>query len=105
MPAPMQPKGQNDDVHRAVVAIGNGLRAAIIHELRQGPLLGPELNERLSLPSGTVTPQLAVLRDLGVVVSEAQAGRGRPTLHTLNQAQTRELLEALGAYLLGDKLS
>lgn len=105
MPAPIQPQGQSDDVHQAVIALGNGLRAAIIHELRQGPLLGPDLNERLSLPSGTVTPQLAILRDLGVVVSETQTGRGRPTLHTLNKARIRELLDTLDAYLLGDNPS
>ena len=105
MPAPIQPQGQSDDVHQAVIALGNGLRAAIIHELRQGPLLGPDLNERLSLPSGTVTPQLAILRDLGVVVSETQTGRGRPTLHTLNEARIQELLDTLDAYLLGDNPS
>lgn len=105
MPAPIQPQGQSDDVHQAVIALGNGLRAAIIHELRQGPLLGPDLNERLSLPSGTVTPQLAILRELGVVVSETQTGRGRPTLHRLNKARIRELLDTLDAYLLGDNPS
>lgn len=105
MPAPIQPQGQSDDVHQAVIALGNGLRAAIIHELMRSPLLGPELNERLSLPSGTVTPQLAVLRDLGVVVSETQTGRGRPTLHTLDKTRIRELLDTLDAYLLGDNPS
>ena len=52
-----------------------------------------------------MTPQLAILRDLGVVVSETQTGRGRPTLHTLNKARIRELLDTLDAYLLGDNPS
>lgn len=100
MPAPIQPRGQSDAVHAAAVALGNTVRLAIVHELAQGPLLGPDLIARLGLPSGTVGPHLELLRGQGVITSTAQPGRGRPTLHALNTDKTRELLDVWTAYLL-----
>lgn len=100
MPAPIQPRGQSDAVHAAAVALGNTVRLAIIHELAQGPLLGPDLITRLGLPSGTVGPHLELLRGQGVITSTPQPGRGRPTLHTLDMDRTRELLDIWTAYLL-----
>lgn len=99
MPAAIQPRGQNDDVHGAAIALGNTVRLAIVHELAQGPLLGPELIERLGLPSGTVAPHLVILRDYGVITSTTQSGRGRPTLHTLCRPRLSELLATLTQYL------
>lgn len=99
MPAPIQPRGQNDDVHGAAIALGNTVRLAIIHELAQGPLLGPDLIERLGLPSGTVAPHLTILRNHGVITSSTQGGRGRPTLHALHQPRVGELLATLAEYL------
>lgn len=99
MPAPIQPRGQNDDVHGAAIALGNTVRLAIIHELAQGPLLGPELIDRLGLPSGTVGPHLTILRNHGVITSNTQSGRGRPTLHALHQSRLDELVATLVQYL------
>lgn len=95
----IQPHGQDDDVHHALTVLGNTVRAAIIHELGSGPVLGPELAKRLDLPSGTLSPQLLVLRDAEVIHCEAQSGHGRPILHTLNTRKLEEIGDLAGAYL------
>ena len=94
-----QPQSQGDDAHAALTVLGNTVRAAIVHELRSGPLLGPVLGDRLGLPSGTTGPHLTALRDAGVVISEIQPGHGRPILHKLDPARADHLLHELVAYL------
>lgn len=95
----IRPQSQGTDAHRALTVLGNTVRAAIVHELRHGPLLGPDLAERLGLPSGTTGPHLAILRDAGVVISTIQPGHGRPILHTLEPARADHLFRDLVTYL------
>lgn len=95
----IHPHAQGDQVHEALMLLGNPVRAAIIHELRAGALLGPELGERLALPSGSVGPHLLALREAGVITSEVQPGHGRPVRHSLNPARTDELARLIVDYL------
>lgn len=96
----IQPQAQGDDVHEALHLLGHTVRAAIVHELRSGPLLGPELGHRLGLPSGTTGPHLVALRASGTITSEIQPGHGRPVLHCLNTRRADELTRLLVSYLM-----
>lgn len=95
----IQPHAQGDEVHEALILLGNTVRAAIVHELRSGPVLGPELGTRLGLPSGTTGPHLVALRESGIITSEVQTGHGRPVLHQLNVARADELTNLVISYL------
>lgn len=95
----IQPHTQGDQVHEALMLLGNPVRAAIIHELRQGDLLGPDLGERLKLPSGSIGPHLLALREAHVITSEVQPGHGRPVRHSLDHSRTDELMRLIVDYL------
>jgi len=49
-------------------AMGNPVRLKILHALREGPKSVSDLCQETGLPQGTISRQLAVLRNVGVVM-------------------------------------
>ena len=55
---------------RLCLAMGNATRLEIVHTLREGPRRVSDLAQLLDLPQPTVSRNVSILRNAGVLVSE-----------------------------------
>ena len=78
---------------RALTALGDPTRQAIVEELGRGPLAVGELAERLPVSRPAVSQHLKVLSEAGVVTSRTQGTRRLYALDPAGIAALREHLE------------
>lgn len=95
----MRIPGQSGEVHTAVQVLGNTLRVAILRELAAGPATRATISAALGVTEQSLSRQIALLEEKGVVSTEVLPGRGRPTRHHLQTARLEQLERALTSYL------
>lgn len=95
----MRIPGQSEEVHTAVQVLGNTLRVAILHELAMGPATRATISAALGVTEQSLSRQIALLEEKGVVGTDVLPGRGRPTRHHLQTERLDQLERALVSYL------
>lgn len=94
--------GQSPAVHDAVTIFGNTLRVGIIRQLYLGKTSRQEIAAALNVSEVSLTRQLSLLADYGLVTAEVIPGvQGRPVKYTLNKDATNALFEELRGYYRG----
>ena len=95
----MRIPGQSEEVHTAVHIFGNTLRVAILNQLALGPATRSTISAALGVTEQSLSRQIALLEEKGVVRTDVLPGRGRPTRHHLQTARLEQLERALTSYL------
>lgn len=96
---------QSATVQNAILIFGNTLRVGIIRQLYLGKTSRREIAKALSVTEDSLTRQIALLVDHGLVAAEIIRGEvGRPVKYTLDKEATRALFSALEDYFRGASL-
>jgi ArsR family transcriptional regulator len=74
------------------LAMGHSVRVQIIHLLREGPKRVSDIAESLGLSQATTSRHLAVLRNVGVLVSQRQ---GTDIIYQIGNPKITDICESM----------
>ncbi|WP_277212358.1 ArsR/SmtB family transcription factor [Isoptericola croceus] len=100
-----KPAGRPDEVELAVAVFGNQVKHEIVRYLSsRDPAFFGDVAAGTELSRSTLSPHLAELEDLGVVVVDVPRGqrRGRSVRYSVDRERVGQLLQAWLTYAFGN---